>query len=541
MPRSIAPTASTRRLAAAKAGQGGTPTGARGARREAGDVDKKAAELDAAQKKMQGAIDKESGTVDTEGDEIHLKLVDKVLFATGDDQLTDKGKTVLDKVAVALKDLPDKQVWVQGHTDDQPIFLKKPDPKAKPPAKNAKAAAPPLPPRKEYVTNWELSAARALNVVHYLQDTAKIDPTRLAALAFGQYRPVSRSQQGAQPADRDRRHRLVGTVLVHRPDAHPVGLAALQRPALVGGAQILSAEARALAGHVEERVDGVAELVGDLPAVTVGERWRAEHGEVRGVAFLREADRPRAARQVTVRDRVPGRGGRIFRLARRRRCERRDEVSASRTTWRSASSAHEPDTAIAIAGLRLRRIARARRESRASRCLRCRRSASCTASAPAPSRASRRPSRARARSSGCGNHRRDAFAERAVHDAVLIAALEIRAAIDDRLPRRHRAEARRAACPDRRARALRFAGCLSTSGRSARRPHRARAMLASTASIGDGAAASSRRVAPACRGPDTPRTRAAAARGFTMRKLAARRRRPCASHAASTSSNAASS
>jgi chemotaxis protein MotB len=164
---------------------------------KAGDVDKKAADLEAAQKKLQGAIDKESGTVDTEGDEIHLKLVDKVLFATGDDQLTDKGKAVLDKVAVALKDLPDKQVWVQGHTDDQPIYLKKPDPKAaaKPPAKNAKPAPPAPPPRKEYVTNWELSAARALNVVHYLQDSAKIDPTRLAALAFGQYRPVSRSNK----------------------------------------------------------------------------------------------------------------------------------------------------------------------------------------------------------------------------------------------------------------------------------------------------------------------------------------------------------
>jgi chemotaxis protein MotB len=46
-----------------------------------------------------------------------------------------------------------------------------------------------------FATNWELSAARALNVVHYLQDTAKVDPTRLAALAFSQYRPVSRTNK----------------------------------------------------------------------------------------------------------------------------------------------------------------------------------------------------------------------------------------------------------------------------------------------------------------------------------------------------------
>ena len=163
---------------------------------KAADVDKKAEQLAAEEKKLQGTIDKSQGSVDTEGDEIHLRLVDKVLFAVGDDQLTDKGKTILDKVAVALKDLPDKQVWVQGHTDDQPIYSgpKKPDPKAPKPAKGAKPAPPPP---VKFITNWELSAARALQVVHYLQDTAKIDPTRLAALAFGQYRPVSRSNKAA--------------------------------------------------------------------------------------------------------------------------------------------------------------------------------------------------------------------------------------------------------------------------------------------------------------------------------------------------------
>ncbi|MEO8846339.1 MAG: OmpA family protein, partial [Kofleriaceae bacterium] len=143
------------------------------------DVDKKAAQLADEEKKIQGTIDKSQGSVDTEGDEIHLRLVDKVLFPTGEDQLTDRGKAVLDKVAVALKDLPDKQVWVQGHTDDQPIYIPpaKKDPKAKPLPKGAK---PPPPAPVKFITNWELSAARALQVVHYLQDTAKLDPTRLA-------------------------------------------------------------------------------------------------------------------------------------------------------------------------------------------------------------------------------------------------------------------------------------------------------------------------------------------------------------------------
>jgi chemotaxis protein MotB len=171
---------------------------------KAADIDKRAAQLAEEEKKVQGAIDKSSGSVDTEGDEIHLKLVDKVLFAVGDDQLTARGKRVLDKVAVALKDLPDKQVWVQGHTDDTPIYVAPPkkDPKAKPEKKGAKGAKSkakpaPAPAPVRFITNWELSAARALQVVHYLQDVSKIEPTRLAALAFGQYRPVSRTNKAA--------------------------------------------------------------------------------------------------------------------------------------------------------------------------------------------------------------------------------------------------------------------------------------------------------------------------------------------------------
>ena len=45
-----------------------------------------------------------------------------------------------------------------------------------------------------FITNWDLSAARALTVVHYLQDEAKLDPARLAAVAFGQYRPSRKSR-----------------------------------------------------------------------------------------------------------------------------------------------------------------------------------------------------------------------------------------------------------------------------------------------------------------------------------------------------------
>lgn len=163
---------------------------------KAKDAEKKSKEADAVQAKLKAAIDKASGSVSREGEEIHLQLVDKVLFKVGDDQLTDRGKAVLARVAAALKDLPDKQIWVQGHTDDTPIVVPPPPPAPKKPAKGPPPPKP-APPPVRFATNWELSAARALTVVHYLQDTAKLDPSRLAALAFGQYRPVSRSNKAA--------------------------------------------------------------------------------------------------------------------------------------------------------------------------------------------------------------------------------------------------------------------------------------------------------------------------------------------------------
>lgn len=137
-----------------------------------------------------------TGDVTQDGEEIKLELVDKVLFRVGEAELTERGKAVLARVGAALNDVPDKQIWVQGHTDDTPIYVPPPPKtKAKPKAKAGTKEKVEEPPAIKFATNWELSAARALTVVHYLQDTAKLDPTRLAALAFGEYRPVSKSNK----------------------------------------------------------------------------------------------------------------------------------------------------------------------------------------------------------------------------------------------------------------------------------------------------------------------------------------------------------
>lgn len=151
---------------------------------------RKAAEL--VQTRLKGAIDRATGAITIDGDEVHLQIADRALFKPNDDALTDRGKLVLGKIAAALKDLPDKLVWVQGHTDEAPGA--KGRDAAKSPA-GRKAARPVASPR--FPTSWELSAARALAVVHHLQDVGKLDPGRLAALAFGSYAPVASKDRAA--------------------------------------------------------------------------------------------------------------------------------------------------------------------------------------------------------------------------------------------------------------------------------------------------------------------------------------------------------
>src|ERR1043165_8247484 len=91
---------------------------------------------------------------------------------------------------------------------------------------------------------------------------------------------------------------LVETALAKLADPHPVGLAAPELPALVGGAHVLAAIARSLAGEVHQRDRRAAELIGDQPAIAVGERRGPDDLEVHGVAIARDADRPCARRQL---------------------------------------------------------------------------------------------------------------------------------------------------------------------------------------------------------------------------------------------------
>lgn len=104
------------------------------------------------------------------GGRLTVTLLDDLLFESGEAELADEGKAVLDRLGPILKGLADHSLSVEGHTDNVRI-------------------GPRL--RERFPTNWELASARATHVVRYLQTELDIDPTRLVALAYGAYHPVA--------------------------------------------------------------------------------------------------------------------------------------------------------------------------------------------------------------------------------------------------------------------------------------------------------------------------------------------------------------
>ncbi len=95
-----------------------------------------------------------------------LSFEDQVLFNFGRAAINPAGFVFLDKIADALDKIP-YAVRVEGHTDNVPIQTRR------------------------FPSNWELSVARAVNVVKYFAEVSNIDPKRLSAVGYGESRPVA--------------------------------------------------------------------------------------------------------------------------------------------------------------------------------------------------------------------------------------------------------------------------------------------------------------------------------------------------------------
>jgi len=95
-----------------------------------------------------------------------IRLSGSYLFDSGRAELKPNSFAVLDAIAGELR-VASNDIRVDGHTDSTPIES----------------------PR--YPTNWELSAARAMAVTRYLNETDGVRAGRLMAAGFGEFRPIA--------------------------------------------------------------------------------------------------------------------------------------------------------------------------------------------------------------------------------------------------------------------------------------------------------------------------------------------------------------
>ncbi|MFN3467706.1 MAG: flagellar motor protein MotB, partial [Candidatus Brocadiales bacterium] len=122
--------------------------------------------------------------VGVRGGEIVLSLPSAKLFAPGRHDIRPQAKSMLNKVAKAIKpQLSVATVRVEGHTDNQPIKKQK----------------------DRFKSNWELSSARAGSVLHYLVDTCHLDSKKVYMAGFGDKHPIANN---STPAGRQKNRRV---------------------------------------------------------------------------------------------------------------------------------------------------------------------------------------------------------------------------------------------------------------------------------------------------------------------------------------------
>ncbi len=120
--------------------------------------------------KMEAEIKRGEVTISELQGKLTVNMVESILFDSGQADIKKEGLEVLRRVGDILTNVEDKEVRVEGHTDNVPISSRL---------------------RDRFPTNWELSNARAANVVHFLQEQVEIPGERLAACGYGPYRPIA--------------------------------------------------------------------------------------------------------------------------------------------------------------------------------------------------------------------------------------------------------------------------------------------------------------------------------------------------------------
>ena len=112
--------------------------------------------------KLRSMIDSKALSVKVRKGRLIVQMSDKVLFEPGKAALKEDGQKTLGAIAQVLKTIPDRDFLIAGHTDNKPIRTVR------------------------FKSNWELSVARGLEVVKYLQGEG-VDPTHLGAAGYSEF------------------------------------------------------------------------------------------------------------------------------------------------------------------------------------------------------------------------------------------------------------------------------------------------------------------------------------------------------------------
>ncbi|MFD1095334.1 OmpA/MotB family protein [Salegentibacter chungangensis] len=131
-----------------------------------------------------GNINDEDIEINVEKGVVYVSISDKLLFDSGRYNVSDRAKEVLGKVATVVKNKPDIDFMVEGHTDDKAIST------------------------NCIEDNWDLSVKRATSVVRILQDEFGVAPKRMTAAGRSYYIPVA-DNETAEGRAKNRRTRIV--------------------------------------------------------------------------------------------------------------------------------------------------------------------------------------------------------------------------------------------------------------------------------------------------------------------------------------------
>lgn len=131
---------------------------------------------------MESEIKRGEVTISELEGKLTVNMVESILFPSGSAEIKKAGRAVIKRVGDIVKSIADKDIQVEGHTDNVPISPRLQD---------------------KFASNWELSAARAATVVRLLRDQG-IPGERLAAVGFGEFQPVASNKTEAGRAQNRR-------------------------------------------------------------------------------------------------------------------------------------------------------------------------------------------------------------------------------------------------------------------------------------------------------------------------------------------------